>query len=155
MQNMFTLRRLGLRSTLPLSEQDRNPSPVMCLSHYTYFTHCELIIHAHLYIFFLPNSWRKISIHPLMAKPKNSAAEIVLHSPVGAFISANVWQKSALYTEKRNEHHTSYSTFNKWWQFSLWFSGCPVATGYQKSAQAPWSWELGAWLGYQEFQKEK
>ena len=38
---------------------------------------------------------------------------------------------------------------------SLWFSGCPVATGYQKSARAPWSWELDARLGYQEFQKEK
>ena len=38
--------------------------------------------------------------------------------------------------------------------YSLWFSGWPVATGYQISAWAPWSWEVGAQLGYQEFQKE-
>ena len=37
----------------------------------------------------------------------------------------------------------------------VWFRVCPVATDYQKSAGAPWSWEQGAQLGYQEFQKEK
>lgn len=61
-------------------------------------------------IYYVPNFLTKSMSQPVAAKVKRITAKRTFHSPVGAFISLNVWQKLARYTENTitcvNQHTT-------------------------------------------------
>ena len=48
---------------------------------------------------YLPKVFIHMYTHPVTPRPNKTAARTDFHSPVGAFISAYVWQKLARYTE--------------------------------------------------------